>query len=250
MLRTPFRAPALAVALTVVASCARSDSSAARAPVAAVRSTPVPAAAASHGDVAPGGDAGTPARRADSLSAAADRGRIRGDTAAPIWFIEISDFQCPYCRMWHDQSFATLDREYVQAGKVRLAFLNFPLASIHPNAQAAAEAAMCASAQGRFWEMHDALFRSQSRWEQIPDPAPVFDSLAAAAGVEAARYRQCTRSHATAALVSADRERSRAAGVRSTPTFFIGSRRLEGALPLTVFRAAIDSELALARSRR
>ena len=74
----------------------------------------------------------------DSVSAAADRGRIRGSADAPVWFIEVSDFQCPFCKQWHDASFAAIDNEYVKTGKVRMAYLNYPLSSIHPNARAAA----------------------------------------------------------------------------------------------------------------
>lgn len=184
----------------------------------------------------------------DSVSAAADRGRIRGSASAPIWLIEVSDFQCPYCRQWHDASFAAIDNEYVKTGKVRLAYLNFPLSGIHPNARAAAEAAMCASVQDKFWQMHGSLFDTQQRWENQPDPIPTFDSLAVAAGVDAKAWRDCMTSHATAKLIDADHDRSSSAGVRSTPTFFVGDRKLEGAYPTDSFRVAIDKALAAAKS--
>jgi protein-disulfide isomerase len=180
----------------------------------------------------------------DSVSAAADRGRIRGAADAPIWLIEVSDFQCPYCKEWHDASFAAIDSEYVKTGKVRLAYLNFPLSGIHPNARAAAEAAMCASVQDKFWQMHGALFDTQQRWESQPNPVPTFDSLAVAAGVDAKAWRDCMTSHATAKLIDADHDRSSSAGVRSTPTFFVGDRKLEGAYPTDSFRVAIDKALA------
>ena len=184
----------------------------------------------------------------DSVSAAADRGRIRGSADAPVWLIEVSDFQCPFCKQWHDASFAALDSEYVKTGKVRMAYLNFPLTSIHPNAQAAAEAAMCASVQDRFWQMHESLFDSQQRWEAERNPMPTFDSLAVAAGVEPKAWRSCMSSHATARLIEADRDRSRGAGVGSTPTFFIGDRKLEGAYPTDSFRVALDKAIAAAKS--
>jgi protein-disulfide isomerase len=180
----------------------------------------------------------------DSVSAAADRGRIRGSADAPVWLIEVSDFQCPFCKQWHDASFAAIDNEYVKTGKARLAYLNFPLTSIHPNAQAAAEAAMCASVQDKFWPMHESLFAAQERWESQPNPMPVFDSLAVAAGVQPKAWRDCMTTHATAKLIEADQDRSRGAGVRSTPTFFIGDRKLEGAYPTDSFRVALDSAIA------
>jgi protein-disulfide isomerase len=186
----------------------------------------------------------------DSVSMAADRGRIRGSETAPIWLVEVSDFQCPYCKQWHDQSFATLDKEYVQTGKVRLAYLNFPLSSIHANARAASEAAMCASVQGKFWPLHESLFVTQSSWAALENPIPAFDSLAVAAGVNAAAWRQCMTSHATAPLIDADRDRSSSAGVQSTPTFFIGDRKLEGAYPVDSFRVAIDAAIAKARGAK
>ena len=186
----------------------------------------------------------------DSVSTAADRGRIRGAESAPIWLVEVSDFQCPYCKRWHEQAFATIDREYVQTGKVRLAYLNFPLSGIHPNARGAAEAAMCASVQGKFWPTADALFRAQDRWAGMENPMAAFDSLAVSAGVAAAPWRACMTSHSTAAIIEADQERSGKAGVKSTPTFFIGDRMLEGAYPVDSFRVAIDAAIAKARGGR
>lgn len=181
----------------------------------------------------------------DSVSTAADRGRIRGAENAPIWLVEISDFQCPFCKRWHDESFAAIDKEYVQTGKVRLAYLNFPL-SMHPNARSASEAAMCASVQGKFWPLHEALFVNQEKWAPLSNPIPAFDSLAVAAGVNAPQWRSCMTTHATAPLIDADRDRSSAAGVQSTPTFFVGDRRLEGAYPVDSFRVAIKAAIAKA----
>jgi protein-disulfide isomerase len=214
---------------------------------ACTRSEATPAGqTASAGVVAAGG--GMTGKLTDSVSAAADRGRIRGAETAPIWLVEVSDFQCPFCKQWHDQSFAAIDREYVQTGKVRLAYLNFPLSSIHRNAQAAAEAAMCASVQNRFWALHESLFDTQPRWAELENPVPTFDSLAVAAGVAAPAWRQCMASHATAPLIEADRDRSKTAGVGSTPTFFVGDRLLAGAYPVDSFRVVIDAAIAKARA--
>ncbi|HMH86433.1 MAG TPA: thioredoxin domain-containing protein, partial [Gemmatimonadaceae bacterium] len=91
----------------------------------------------------------------DSNITRADLARIQGSASAPVWVIEVSDFQCPYCKQWHDQTYAAFRDQYVNTGKVRLAYVNFPLAS-HVHAWPAAESAMCAGAQGKFWQMHDA----------------------------------------------------------------------------------------------
>jgi protein-disulfide isomerase len=226
----------LGAALALSAGCARTE---------AVPAANAGATATAAGDVKPTASASAGmSGLTDSVSAAADRGRIRGAADAPVWFIEISDFQCPFCKQWHDASFAAIDNEYVKTGKVRMAYLNFPLGSIHPNARAAAEAAMCASVQDKFWQMHESLFDTQPRWEGQSNPMPTFDSLAVAAGVDARAWRDCMTTHATAKLIEADLDRSRTAGVRSTPTFFVGDRQLVGAYPTDSFRVALDSAIA------
>jgi protein-disulfide isomerase len=235
---------ALALAAILVGSagaCARSDAK------------PTPATStvvASAGEVAPQPASGGLTGLTDSISTMADRGRIRGAESAPVWLIEISDFQCPFCKRWHDEVFATIDKEYVQTGKVRLAYLNFPLTSIHANARAASEAAMCGSVQGKFWELHQGLFDTQASWQSQKDPLPTFDSLAVAAKVDPAAWRSCMSTHATAKLIDADRDRSSRAGVESTPSFFIGDRALTGAYPVDSFRVAIDQALAKAGAKR
>jgi protein-disulfide isomerase len=220
-----------------LAACARSEA------------TPAKESASSTQVVAAPPSGGMASGLTDSVSAAADHGRIRGAETAPIWLVEISDFQCPYCKRWHDESFATIDKDYVQTGKVRLAYLNYPL-SMHANARAAAEAAMCASVQGKFWPLHASLFNTQEKWAAQSNPIPTFDSLAVAAGVNAAAWRSCMTSHATAKLIDADRERSSTAGVQSTPTFFVGDRKLEGAYPVDSFRVAIEGAIARARATK
>jgi protein-disulfide isomerase len=225
----------LGAALLLSAGCARTE---------AVPAATAGATTSAAGGVKPASASAGMSGLTDSVSAAADRGRIRGSADAPVWFIEVSDFQCPFCKQWHDASFAAIDSEYVKTGKVRMAYLNFPLSSIHPNARAAAEAAMCASVQDRFWQMHESLFTTQSRWEGQPNPVPTFDSLAVADCVDPKPWRDCMSTHATAKLIDADHDRSSSAGVRSTPTFFVGDRKLEGAYPTDSFRVAIDSALA------
>ena len=176
----------------------------------------------------------------------ADEGRIMGPPNAPIWVVEVSDFQCPYCKTWHDSTYKPIVDEYVTTGKVRFAYLNFPL-NIHPNAKPAAEAAMCASAQGKFWEMHDAIFATQPRWAQLPDASPVWDSLATAVRVDLPAWRHCMTRDATLPLIDADYERASRGGVRSTPSFFIGDEGIAGAEPVATFRAAIERQLAKKR---
>src|SRR5213079_1028197 len=87
----------------------------------------------------------------DEISDRADQGRIAGSPNAGVWVIAASDFQCPFCKRWHDETYPLILRDYVQTGKIRLAYLNYPISS-HTYAVPSAEAAMCASAQGKFWQ--------------------------------------------------------------------------------------------------
>ena len=183
----------------------------------------------------------------DTISRRADRGRILGDSTAPVWLVEASDFQCPFCKQWHDAAFASIVRDYVNTGKVRIAFLNMPL-NIHPFAMQAAEAAMCASVQNRFWPMHDSLFATQRIWETLQDPASMFDTLANENHVEMPAWRTCVRQRLTAPLIEADYDRAHKAGVVSTPSFFVGSKILSGAD--ADVRGALDAALAAKKTSK
>ena len=191
--------------------------------------------------------ASTAAAPSDSDGVRADLARIQGSSTAPIWVIEVSDFQCPFCKQWHDETYKKLRDEFVKTGKIRLAYINFPL-NQHVNAWPAAETAMCAGAQGKFWEMHDALFVNQKKWEQLPSPALFFDSLARATGLNVPRWQQCVQSGKMKPWIQADYDRAQAAGAASTPTFIIGDRMLTGAQPIENLRIAIDSALAKAKT--
>ncbi len=197
-------------------------------------STPATAAAAT-----------APAKPAapDPLVEAADHGRIQGDANAKTWVVIASDFQCPYCKQWHTETYETFLKEYVRSGKVKVAYVNFPL-NQHQNAVITAQAAMCAAAQNKFWQYHDALFNSQSTWETMPQPRPVLDSLAKTVGVEMTSWGSCVDSGKMLPLIRADRDRLAQAGVQSTPSFLIGNEILAGAQPIEAMRPALDSAIA------
>jgi len=177
--------------------------------------------------------------RDNALLERADAARIQGSKDAPVWIVEISDFQCPFCKMWHDSTYPGIKKQYVDAGVVRMAYVNLPL-SMHPNAVPAAEAAMCAAAQDKFWEMHDALFNSQTRWAPLPAPGPALDSIAMKVGVDAKAWHDCLKSGVMKRLITGDRERAAMSGAKSTPTFFVGNEGITGAAPLDVFKSAIE----------
>ena len=180
-----------------------------------------------------------------SLFARADAGRTAGRADAKVWLIEISDFQCPYCRQWHDSTYPVIRREYVDAGKVRMAYVNLPLSN-HRHAMPAAEAAMCAAAQDKFWPVHDGIFDAQGEWHDDADAVPTFTAIAQHAGVDLTTWRACMQGHQTRPLIEADAERAMRSGIESTPSFIVGNQLVAGAYPVGVFRQVLDSALAVA----
>ena len=182
------------------------------------------------------GQAPAPPSSPDPLAA-----RAKGRPDAPVTVYEMSDFQCPYCRSFALTTMPLLEKEYVQTGKVRFVYVNLPLTTRHPNATAAAELAMCAARQGKFWPLHDLLFQHQDAWASRKDPAPYLLALGDSAGLDHARLARCVSAKATAAEVREDAARAGAASAVSTPTFYIEGGLLEGAAPVEVFRAVLDS---------
>ncbi|HXE59017.1 MAG TPA: DsbA family protein [Gemmatimonadales bacterium] len=180
----------------------------------------------------------TPAQARDSFLLAA---RSKGSASAPITVFEMSDFQCPYCRRHALETFPELERDYVATGKVRWVFVNFPLTQIHANAAPAAELAMCAAKLGRFWPMHDILFKHQRVWAPLKEPGPFFLSLADSIGLPRGAIQRCVERGETRRLVRADAEGAARSGASSTPTFYIEGGLLPGAAPAPVFRRILDS---------
>ncbi len=167
--------------------------------------------------------------------------RAKGRAAAPVTVYEMSDFQCPYCRQFALNTFPAIEREYVATGKVRFVYINFPITQIHANAAAAAELAMCAARQDKFWAVHDLLFQRQDAWAKQREPGPYLVALGDTAGLDHARLVACLTSKEAQADVAADAQRAARAGARSTPTFYIEGGLLEGAAPVEVFRQVLDS---------
>jgi protein-disulfide isomerase len=201
-------------------------------------STPAGAQAkpgAASADTAKAGKAGTSTAQ-DPLA-----GRVRGSAKAPVTVYEMSDFQCPYCRRFALETFPALDSAYVTTGKVRWVFVNFPLTSIHQNALAAAETAVCAAQQDAFWRVHDLLYRHQDVWAPLKEPGAFFLSLADSAKISGAALLACVRSPATEETIRAEAQGAERSGATSTPSFYIEGGLLAGAQPVEVFRHVLDS---------
>ena len=175
--------------------------------------------------------------------------RSKGSPDAPVTVYEMADFQCPACRTFTVTVWPTLEREFVTTGKVRWVFINLPLTSIHPNAVPAAETAMCAARQGRFWQTHDLLDQHQDDWAKLAQPRAALVALAQRAGADRTKLVACLNARATQAEVEKDAQLAARAGAHATPSFYIEGGLLEGA-PYTPdpFRHLLDSVYA-ARTR-
>jgi protein-disulfide isomerase len=167
--------------------------------------------------------------------------RTKGAATAPVTVYEMSDFQCPYCRRHALQTLPELERDYIATGKVRWVFVNFPLTQLHANAAPAAELAMCSGKQGKFWEVHDLIFRNQTSWAPLKEPGQYFLTFADSAGLDRAALRKCLASRETIDEIEQDAVGSVRSGATSTPTFYIEGGLLEGAQPAPVFRQVLDS---------
>ena len=156
-----------------------------------------------------------------------------GKKNAPVTIIECSDFQCPFCARFFNDTEKQLRENEIKDGKVKLVFKNFPL-PFHQYAEKAAEAAECANKQGKFWQMYDLLFSSGGRLD--------IDSLKSYAkkiGLDTNKFDHCLDSGETAGIVSSDKAQCAAAGVQGTPTFFINGKMLVGAQPYEQFKNLI-----------
>jgi protein-disulfide isomerase len=180
----------------------------------------------------------------DSVLARAQRGREKGAPGARVSVVEISDFQCPYCRQFFETTYHRFDSAYVKTGKVQMVYINLPL-PMHTQAFSAAKAAMCAGAQGKFWEMHDRLFSTQREWGGQADAAQRFARLALELNLDPAAYRDCVDNDRTAPLILNDAMQATGAGVNGTPAFVVNrTQMLNGALTYEQLSAAVDAALA------
>jgi protein-disulfide isomerase len=159
-----------------------------------------------------------------------------GPADAPITLVEFSDYQCPFCRRWHQEVYEPLLSAY--PGKIRIVYRNLPLTSIHPDAMAAAEAAMCAGEQDAYFPFHNKLFSSENLDKQT------FLQYAQELSLNVEQFQTCITDEKYKDAITADSDFAVNLGVRSTPTFFINGLAVVGAQPLEVFKQVIDKELA------
>lgn len=173
-----------------------------------------------------------------NLSLSTEGEPILGDPSAPITMYEFSDFECPFCGKYAIEIFPKIKKEYVDSGKLKIVFKNFPLEQIHKNAKLAAEASECAFEQGKFWEYKDLLFKNQEKLGRDD-----LINYAKNLNLNIKQFTQCLDSKKYETEVNSDLQEGIQAGVSGTPTFFIEGEKISGALPFEEFKKVIDSKL-------
>ena len=167
-----------------------------------------------------------------------------GKPDAPVVVVEFSDYQCPFCQRFFQTTLPTLKADYIASGKVRYVFRDLPIASIHPQAQKAAEAAHCAGEQGKYWEMHDHLFQNQRALG-----VPQLKLYAREMKLDATAFEACLDQGKYVSKIEKNVADAGSVGISGTPSFLVGKRLadgtvegslIRGAQPITAFRQAID----------
>lgn len=160
-----------------------------------------------------------------------------GPEDVPIVIVEFSDFQCPFCKRFQDETAKQLLAAYPD--KIRFVYRHLPLTSIHPEAFPSAEASMCANEQNAFWEYHDKIFENQDKLGR-----ELYMQIANDLNLDTTAFEDCLNTGKYKDLVQQDSDFALNLGVQSTPTFFINGLALVGAQPLSAFTQLIDKELA------
>lgn len=160
---------------------------------------------------------------------------VRGNPKAKVVLIEYSDFQCPFCSKHHPVVKQLLD---AFPNQIAWVYRHFPLTSIHPQAQPAAEASECAAEQGKFWEYADKLFDNQTLLGDA-----TYEKIATDLELNVSKFKTCYSSKKYAGRVNQDATEGGAAGVDGTPANFINGSLVSGAIPFESLKAMVESQL-------
>jgi len=161
-----------------------------------------------------------------------------GDPNAPVTLVEFGDFNCGYCGKWAKETFPKIDENYIQTGKVRMAYVHYPI--LGADSMTAAEATECAAEQGKFWEYHNVLFAHQG----IGFTKENLVSLAQEQGMDGDALGKCLDDFSDRASLEDDIRLSQVMGVRGTPAFLVNGIPLAGAYPYENFEQVIEGTLA------
>ncbi len=168
----------------------------------------------------------------------------KGSPDAPVTIIEYTEFQCPFCARFVQETLPLIEENYIASGKVRLIFRNFP---VHQQAVVAAGAAICAQEQDEFWQMHDTLFAQQEEWSGNPDFMVLLEGYAQDLDID--QFTSCLipeegEEPAWLDKLRGDFEAGQEAGVQGTPSFLINDQMIVGAYPFEEFQRVIEEELS------
>lgn len=175
---------------------------------------------------------------------------VKGDPNAPITIIEFSDFECPFCSRFYQNTLPMIEKNYLDTGKAKLVYLDLPLDNLHKNARLAHIAAECADEEGHFWEYHDMLFSTQAEWRSLTSDIhkTFLRQHAFDMGFDMEKFDTCLESPEILKEIEQDSLEAARNGATGTPTFFIGTEedgfeKLVGAKPYSSFQQVIDSKL-------
>jgi protein-disulfide isomerase len=175
------------------------------------------------------------------------QGYLLGSPSAPVEVTEFADFECPACGQFSLLTEPDVRTRLVNTGQVRIRYIDFPLA-MHKNTWDASLAAACANDQGKFWEMHDALFSNQDRWnsETTSRPRGPISDLAKGIGLDMNKYGACMDNDTHRAQIQANEQEGERRQIQQTPTFIFNGTVVPGALPYDVYKRYVDEALAKA----
>jgi protein-disulfide isomerase len=186
-----------------------------------------------------------------SLPALKAEGYVLGSPTAPVEVIEFADFECPGCGQYATITEPDVRTTLVNTGKIRIRYIDFPL-PMHKNTWDASLAAACANEQGKFWEMHDALFANQDRWngEATGRPRGPIADLAKGIGLDMTKYGACMDSDRYRAKIQSHLAEAERRQIQSTPTFVFNGTAVSGALPYDKFKKYVDDATATAAATK
>ncbi|MEE8568565.1 MAG: DsbA family protein [Anaerolineales bacterium] len=188
-------------------------------------------------NIAPIGDIVIPRTKSYSLA----DGNAMGEPNAPVVIEEFSDFQCSYCRTFHQSTGAQIIEQYVETGQVRLIFRNYAFLGLE--SLAAANGSMCAAEQGKFWEYADILFANQSGHDAGAFSDRRLEAFAENINLDTALFQSCMRENRYQDQIQQDYQAGVSYGINSTPSFIINGKLVVGALPLSDFQSEIEAAL-------
>ncbi|MBW0167514.1 MAG: DsbA family protein [Vulcanococcus sp.] len=174
---------------------------------------------------------------------------VMGSPSAPVTIVQFSDFECPYCKRFHEETLPKLKQHYIDKGLVRFIHKDLPL-PFHQNAHLAATTARCAQEDGKYWEAYQALFSQQNC---LNCKGPI--AITATTGINRNKLEQCNQDNRIKQAVDINISEAELNGIRATPTFVIGrsnrsmqnGKIIEGAIPWTEFKLAVDRALSEAK---